>query len=198
MEKIGLFGGSFNPIHNGHINLALSVKKALGLDRVILIPSGISPHKLNDEYASSIDRLEMCRLACEELEGFEVSDYEILQARKSYTVYTVNHFKELFSNDKLFWLVGSDMLLSFDTWFKYREILGNVTIAAISRTGDDTDRLVKMSEKLLEYGECIVVNADALTISSSEIRTMIKNSCDITCYLNRKVVEYIILKRLYN
>ncbi len=195
--KIGLFGGSFNPIHNGHINLALSVKKSLGLDRVILIPSGTSPHKSSSEYAPSYDRFEMCRIACENTVGLEVSDYEILQERKSYTVYTVRHFKEKYPDDELFWLVGSDMLLCFDTWFEYREILQKVTVSAISRTGDDIDELVEMSKKLSKYGKCVVVNADAITISSSEIRKMIKNNHDLSCYLNRKVVKYIILKNLY-
>lgn len=197
MAKIGLFGGSFNPIHNGHMNLALSVKKSLGLDRIILIPSGTSPHKSSGEYAPAEDRLEMCRLACEDHDGFEVSDYEILNQRKSYTVYTVRHFKELFPEDELYLLVGSDMLLSFDTWFEYRQILKNVTVAAVSRTGDDTDQLLKMTERLSVFGKCIVVNAEAITISSSEIRKMIKNNRDLSCYLNGKVVKYIILKKLY-
>lgn len=198
MAKIGLFGGSFNPIHNGHMNLALSVKKSLGLDRIILIPSGTSPHKSSSEYAPAEDRLEMCRLACEGYDGFEVSDYEITKPGKSYTVYTVRNFKELFPEDELFLLVGSDMLLSFDTWFEYREILENVTVAAVSRTGDDTDELLKMTEKLSDSGKSIVVNAEAVTISSSEIRKMIKNNIDLSCYLNGKVVKYIMLKKLYS
>ncbi|MCI7803611.1 MAG: nicotinate (nicotinamide) nucleotide adenylyltransferase [Oscillospiraceae bacterium] len=197
MAKIGLFGGSFNPIHNGHMNLALSVKKSLGLDRIILIPSGTSPHKSSSEYAPAEDRLEMCRLACEGYDGFEVSDYEITKPGKSYTVYTVRHFRELFPEDELYLLVGSDMLLSFDTWFEYREILEKVTVAAVSRTGDDTDELLKMTKKLSDSGKCIVVNADAVTISSSEIRKMIKNNIDLSCYLNGKVVKYIMLKKLY-
>ena len=197
MAKIGLFGGSFNPVHNGHMNLALSVKKSLGLDRIILIPSGTSPHKSSSEYAPAEDRLEMCRLACEGYDGFEVSDYEITKPGKSYTVYTVRHFRELFPEDELYLLVGSDMLLSFDTWFEYREILENVTVAAVSRTGDDTDELLKMTKKLSDCGRCVVVNADTVTISSSEIRKMIKNNIDLSCYLNGKVVKYIILKKLY-
>lgn len=197
MAKLGLFGGSFNPVHNGHMNLALSVKKSLGLDRVILIPSGAPPHKSGSEYAPAGDRLEMCRLACEEYAGFEVSDYEISKPGKSYTVCTVRHFKELYPDDELYLLVGSDMLLSFDTWFEYREILEKATVAAVSRTGNDTDELLKMTEKLSDSGRCIVINADAVAISSSEIRKMIKNNIDLSCYLNGKVVKYIMLKKLY-
>lgn len=195
--KTGLFGGSFNPIHNGHINLAVSVKESLGLDRVILIPSGTAPHKSSAEYAAAEDRLEMCRLACSGIDGLEVSDYEIMKSGKSYTIYTVEHFKKEFPEDELYWLVGSDMLLSFETWFRYRDILKNSSVAAISRTGDDINELLKMSEKLSEYGMCIVINADTITISSTQLRKMIKNNCDLSCYLNRKVVKYIILKNLY-
>lgn len=197
MAKIGLFGGSFNPIHKGHINLLISVKQKLGLDRIIIIPSGTSPHKSSAEYAPAKDRLEMCRLACEDYDDIEVSDYEIANDRKSYTVFTVRHFKKLFPDDELYWLVGSDMLLCFESWFEYREILSNVTLAAVTRTGDDSDRLSKMAEKLSEYGGCVVVNAEAVVMSSSEIRKMIKNNADLSCYLNRKVVKYIMLNKLY-
>lgn len=197
MAKIGLFGGSFNPIHKGHINLLISVRKKLGLDRIILIPSGTSPHKSSAEYAPACDRLEMCRMACEEYDGIEVSDYEIANDRKSYTVYTVRHFKALFPEDELYWLVGSDMLLCFESWFEYREILANVTLVAVTRTGEDSDQLSKMAEKLSEHGRCVVVIAEAVVMSSSEIRKMIKNNDDLSCYLNGKVVKYIMSNKLY-
>lgn len=198
MAKIGLFGGSFNPIHNGHINLAVSVKNELKLDKVIFIPSGTAPHKSSTEYASAEDRLKMCRLALEDYDDFEISDYELCRQGKSYTVYTVRHFKQLYPYDELVLMVGSDMLLTFDQWYEYREILGKVTLAAISRCGTDLNQLYKMSEKLSLFGKTIVVNASAVTISSTKIRKMIKNNEDISCYLNGKVVKYIMLKNLYS
>ena len=198
MAKIGLFGGSFNPIHSGHINLAVSVMEKLMLDKVIFIPSGLAPHKSSSEYADSADRLEMCRLATEEYESFEVSDYEINKSGKSYSVYTVEHFRKIFPDDELFLMVGSDMLLTFDTWFRYEDILKNAVLAAVSRNGNDFDELYKMTERLSDLGRIVVVNNDAITISSSKIRKMIKNNEDISCYLNGKVVKYIILKNLYS
>lgn len=197
MAKIGVFGGSFNPIHNGHMNLALTVREKLGLDKVIIVPSGTAPHKSSVEYAPAADRLEMCRLACEGYEDFEVSDHEILQSGKSYTVYTVSYFHECFPEDELFLLLGSDMLLSFESWYEYRRILEYVSIAAVSRVGDDQRELLKMSEKLSVYGNCIVANAEAVVMSSSEIRKIIKNNGDLSCYLDEKVVKYIILNNLY-
>ena len=198
MARIGLFGGSFNPIHSGHINLAVSVMEKLMLDKVIFIPSGLAPHKSSSEYADSADRLEMCRLATEEYESFEVSDYEINKSGKSYSVYTVEHFRKIFPDDELFLMVGSDMLLTFDTWFRYEDILKNAVLAAVSRNGSDFDELYKMTERLSDLGRLVVVNNDAITISSSKIRKMIKNNEDISCYLNGKVVKYIILKNLYS
>ena len=110
----------------------------------------------------------------------------------------LRHFKQLYPYDELVLMVGSDMLLTFDQWYEYREILGKVTLAAISRCGTDLNQLYKMSEKLSLFGKTIVVNASAVTISSTKIRKMIKNNEDISCYLNGKVVKYIMLKNLYS
>ena len=90
--RTGIYGGSFNPVHNGHIHLAKAAMKDFGLDRIFLLPSKISPHRSSAEYASGEDRLEMLRLACEGTEGLEVSDYEIKSDRVSYTIYTVEVF----------------------------------------------------------------------------------------------------------
>ena len=197
MAKIGLFGGSFNPIHKGHINLAQSISKKLSLNKVIFIPSGEAPHKSSSEYADADDRLEMCRLATEDYPSFEVSDYEINRDGKSYSIYTVRHFKTLYPDDELFLMVGSDMLLYFDKWYEYKEILKNVTLTAVSREGTDFTQLEQYAEKLTKYGKIIVVNDEAFPVSSTYLRKKIKNNEDTSCYLDEKVVKYIILKKLY-
>lgn len=197
MRKIGLFGGSFNPIHKGHVKLALSIKEKLSLDKVIFIPSGEAPHKSSQEYAKASDRLEMCRLAVSDYPFFEVSDYEITKEGKSYSIYTVRHFKELYPEDELYLMVGSDMLLYFDKWYEYREILKNVTLAAVSREGTDFAELEKFAEKLRKNGNVIVVNNEAFPVSSTLLRKKIKNNEDTSCYLDEKVVKYIILEKLY-
>ena len=97
--KIGIFGGSFNPIHKGHMHLAESVMEDIKLDKIIFVPSKISPHKSSDEYISENDRLEMVRLSIMNNRNFEVSDYELTQDRVSYSVYTVRHFKEKYPDD---------------------------------------------------------------------------------------------------
>lgn len=197
MSKIGIFGGSFNPIHEGHIKLALSIKQELALDKVIFVPSGEAPHKSSDEYASSWDRYEMCRFAVEDYPCFEVSDFEISRTGKSYSIYTVRHFRKTYPDDELYLMVGSDMLLYFDKWYQYKEILSSVILAAVSREGTDFAELEQSAEKLREYGRIIVVNNDAFPVSSTYLRKKIKNNEDTSCYLNEKVVKYIILKKLY-
>ena len=195
--RIGLFGGSFNPIHNGHITLAENIKKELSLDKVILIPSGEAPHKSSAEYADAKHRLSMCRLAIEGTEGFEVSSFETDRSGRSYSIYTVKYFRELYPNDELFLIVGSDMLMCFDKWYRFEEILSLTAVAAATRNGDDIEQLKKIAQKLQKYGKIIVVNNSPVIVSSTKIRKMIKNNEDTYCYLREKVVKYIRMNDLY-
>lgn len=198
MKKIGVFGGSFNPIHNGHIHLAKVVKDELCLDKVIFVPSNNPPHKDDDEFESNEDRLEMCRLAIADSDGFEVNDFELQREDVSYTVYTIRHFKEAYPDDKLYLLLGSDMLLSFDTWFRFDDILKNTALAVVSRKKDDMKRLYEKAEVLSAFGEINVLNARPVELSSTEIRKKIRNNEEYSCYLDKKVVKYIRLNNLYS
>lgn len=195
--KTGIFGGSFNPIHNGHIHLAESVRDSLKLDRVILLPSRISPHRDSSEYVSGADRLEMCRLATEDIKGLEVSDFELKRNEVSYTINTVRHFREKFPDDELFLLIGSDMLLTFDEWREFEEIMKNVTLAVVSRQDGDMSQLTEKAESLSKYGKINITDVPPITVSSTFIRKNLKNNIDCSCYLNIKVVQYIRLKKLY-
>ena len=195
--RTGLFGGSFNPIHKGHIALAKTVMEQLLLDRVILIPSGESPYKSSADYAPARDRLEMCRLSAEDEPNFEVSSFETDREGKSYSIYTAEYFKEKYPRDELYWLVGSDMLLYFDKWYRYQDILKLVSLAAVTRTGGDETQLMHTAHNLKKYGSILVVHHRPLVISSTEIRKMIKNNEDLSCYLNEKVVQYIKMRFLY-
>lgn len=195
--KIGIYGGSFNPVHNGHIHLALTAVRELGLDRVFLVPSGVSPHRSSEEYVSGEDRLAMLRLAAREHEKLEVCDYELRQPGRSYTIYTVEHFRSLFPEDELYLLVGSDMLMSFDTWNRYEDILRQVTLAVVSRNEGDIEELEKKSEELRKYGKITVLRADPVVISSTEIRKKIAKNEKFSCYLDENVVQYIRSGNLY-
>lgn len=195
--RTGIFGGSFNPVHKGHIHLAENIKNELELDRIILVPSGNSPHRSMAEYADGKDRLEMLKLAAQGKEWLEVSDYELNADRISYSIYTVEHFRRKFPEDRLFLLLGSDMLLSFDKWYKFQEILKKATLAVVSRSGGDMAKLKEKAEKLSQYGEILISEAEPFIASSTEIREKIKKNSDLTCYLEKNVVQYIKLKGLY-
>ncbi|MDE6424568.1 MAG: nicotinate (nicotinamide) nucleotide adenylyltransferase [Ruminococcus sp.] len=195
--KIGIYGGSFNPVHNGHIHLAKTVMKDFGLDNIFFVPSRISPHRSSEEYISGTDRLEMLRLACSGNEKFHVSDYELKQNRVSYSIYTVEHFRRKFPHDYLFLLAGSDMLLTFDKWYCFEKILSYVTLCVVSRNENELDELRKKARELSPEGKIFISPAPPEVISSTEIRKKILKNSDFSCYLDEKVVQYIRLKKLY-
>ena len=197
MERIGLFGGSFNPIHNGHLHLAQTVHQQCGLDRMLLMPSGTAPHKSSDAYAPAADRLAMCRLAAEPYPWLEVSDYELTKPGKSYTVETLRYLHSCFPEDALFLLTGSDMLLSFDSWYCWQEILTLAGLLCVSRGTEPEDVLRQKAAELSSYGQVTVVHAKPLPMSSSQIRHKIELCRKFSCYLPENVVQYIMLHRLY-
>ncbi|MGN0674833.1 MAG: nicotinate (nicotinamide) nucleotide adenylyltransferase [Oscillospiraceae bacterium] len=196
-----IFGGSFDPVHNGHVNLVKQIYSKVELDQIIVMPTAISPFKQNNERkpASCADRFEMCRLAFADMDFVIVSDYEISLSEVSYTVNTLRHFREVYPDDKLFFIMGSDMLLSFEKWRNYREILSMCTIIAASREDGQTDmdKLEAQAEKLRSFGEVLLVNTDAYEMSSTEIREKIKKNCNISCYVPENVVKYILEHKLY-
>lgn len=197
MAKIGIFGGSFNPIHKGHLHLVECMKNELSLDKVILMPAGVAPHKSCDEYVSSEDRFNMCVLATDDMDYIEVSDYEINKSGKSYTVHTIEHLRSIYPEDELYLLVGSDMLLTFDEWYNYEKILNNVVLCAVSRSNDDFESLEIKAQKLRNFGKVYISHLDGKPMSSSKIRQLIKNNKDLSCYLPKKVVQYIKVHSLY-
>ena len=195
--KTGIYGGSFNPVHNGHMHLAETAMKEFGLDRIYFVPCRISPHRFDGDYVSGADRLEMLRLACGNRQEFQVSRYELENQRTSYSIYTVEHFRRKFPDDELFLLVGSDMLLSFEKWYRFEDILKNVTLAVMSRNQGDRDILLEKAQKLGEYGRIIIGKSAPLVISSTEIRKKIAKNENYSCYLDENVVQYIKSENLY-
>ncbi|MBR4627726.1 MAG: nicotinate (nicotinamide) nucleotide adenylyltransferase [Ruminococcus sp.] len=196
--RIGIYGGSFNPVHNGHIHLARAAADEFSLDRVYLVPSRISPHRSMSEYVSGEERLAMLRLACRCDERLSVSDFELSTDRVSYTVYTVEHFREKYPDAELFLLVGSDMLMCFESWYNYRDILAETNLCVVSRYDGDRGELEKMAEKLSEYGRVFISRSEPLELSSTEIRKKIAKNENYACYLDENVVQYIRSKGLYH
>lgn len=196
-----IFGGSFDPVHKGHVNLVQQIYDKTELDEIIIMPTAISPFKQNMERkpASAEDRLEMCRLAFADMDFVTVSDYEISLSEVSYTVNTIRHFHKQYPNDNLFFIMGSDMLMSFERWKNFEEILSMCTLIAASREDGETDfvQLEAQAENLRKYGSVMLLRTDAYEVSSTEIREKIKKNADISCYVHENVVKYILENKLY-
>lgn len=196
--KTGIFGGTFNPIHKGHVNLVNRISEKVSLDRILVIPTNIPPHKITNDLADDEARLEMCHLAFEDNPKAEISDYEIKQGGKSYTILTLEHLMKVYPDDEFFLIIGSDMLLTFHEWKDYQKILKLCTIVAAARSKADIVKIKPYAQKLIAMGgKCIVVDVEPYEISSSQLRELIANKEQYTCYLPEKVVKYIVNKKLY-
>lgn len=200
MKRIGIFGGTFNPPHLAHKSIAMKMKKEANLDEIVVIPTFVPPHKQAKDLASAADRLQMCKLTFFE-PFFSVSDEEIKRQGKSYTYDTLKARKEK-SNDELFLIVGSDMLLSFDKWYRYEDILSMATLCAVSRSGKDSLSKLKTyaKEKLNlseEKGNVVFLCVEPFELSSTLVRSKIKAEEDITGLVEEKTGEYIKKRGLY-
>ena len=199
MLRVGIYGGAFAPIHNGHVAAAKEFMKQMWLDVLFVIPTGTSPHKQMNRGASDADRLEMCRLAFAGEEGIIVSDLEIRRMGKSYTVDTL---RELSGEDRrLFLLCGTDMILTLDTWREPDEIFKLCYPTYIRREEDESldDKLIaKVTAYRNKYGKSVVrINAPAIEVSSSEVRHRIAEGQDISHLVPAGVDAYIKEKGLY-
>ncbi len=200
MKQYGLFGGSFNPIHNGHLHLAAAVHDALSLERVVLMPTGEAPHKDCSAYASAAHRLAMCRLAAENYPWMQVSDYETRKSGKSYTVETLRALLEADADVRWTLMIGSDMLLSLDTWKAWEEILRMARVCAVSRNDGDQAMLKAKAASLRQSvpeAEIIVLQVEAMPVSSTQIRENLKKNAIPSCLLPKNVVQYIGMNQLY-
>lgn len=196
--KIGIMGGTFNPPHMGHLNAATAAKENIPLDKLILIPAGIPPHKKMAENSASVEqRLEMTKLCAEEI-GAEVSDVEIRREGKSFTVDTLAHFRSVYPDDELWLIMGTDMFLTVETWRRAEEILENTCIAAVPRNDGDFEKLLEHSEFLREkYGaRTRIINVEAVTISSTELRPDVEDEKSLN-FLPERVRRYIAENKLY-
>ena len=139
--KTGVFGGTFNPVHKGHIMLAEYCMDSVGLDRIIMIPTAVPPHKISKNLASENDRLNMCELACKGKKNFSVSDIEIKRQGKSYTYETVTQLKEIYPDDHLYTIMGADMFLTLDRWKNPKIIFEKSSIITIPRDDENKSEL---------------------------------------------------------
>ena len=198
--KIGIYGGSFNPVHKEHIDLARSAVKSLGLERLIVVPAATPPHKLGQTILCGEDRLNMLKLAFDGEPRIEVSDYELLTPGPSYTYLTVEHFKKIFDGAEVYFLVGTDMLEDFPTWKNPQRILASARLFVTPREGEDIASALDKFKKAFPGREDSVVVSDypGKDISSSRIRFSLYLGLDTSPYLTDDVRSYIEENELYS
>jgi nicotinate-nucleotide adenylyltransferase len=219
--RIGLFGGTFNPIHRGHIQTALDVLHAFQLDRIYFIPSALPPHKSDANLAGAAERLQMVQLALNGHERFESCNIEIERTGPSYSIDTVRHFKTMANGgSELYFIMGVDAFLEIHTWKDFDRLFELTAIVVMSRpgTGQWTQAMRRHVESYVKHRidpgyqaesiasklshprlkEIYLTPVTSLDISSSKIRDRIAHGESIKDLVPPQVAEYIIQKRLFN
>ncbi len=199
MEKIALYGGAFNPIHNGHMHLCDEFIKKLELDRLILMPTAQSPHKTSDCVASGADRFAMCMLAAEGQKKISVSDMEISRGGKSYTVDTLRALKKSHPGACLYLIMGADMFMTLESWRAFREIFTLAVICTAPRDGCGQEALRRKAAALEALGaQIIVADIPPAAVSSTQIRERLRAMQPVDGLVPEPVARYIAQHRLYH
>ena len=200
MEKIGIYGGTFNPPHMGHVHAARYAIGALCLDKLLIVPSNIPPHKeLSGESPTPQQRYSMLQMTFAGEEKTEICDAELRRGGISYTYDTVAQIKESYPQAEITLLVGTDMLLSFDRWYRYKELLHQVRLAVFYR-GDkeEKSRILQEKEKLEALGgKVILMENPVIPISSTQLRRMMAFGC-AEAYLPEAIWRYVRDNDLYS
>ena len=201
-EQVGLLGGSFDPIHNGHLSIARAVAERLALDRVIFLPSANPPHKAADRLSDAGHRAAMVRLAIAGEPLFDFSDYDLTRSGPSYTIDTVAHFHRLLGPDVgLFWIIGGDSLTELAAWHRVRDLVDDCRIVTAGRPGwttTDWSRLqtVLTNEQITRL-RADVLDTPLVDISSTDIRNRVRQSQSIAHLVPEEIRCYIDVQRLY-
>ena len=214
--KIGLLGGTFDPIHNGHIDPAKQASKQFMLDKVLVIPAHKPPHK-NTTTASTVHRVKMAELASDNEALFELDAREIQRSTLSYTIDTLKEIKEEHPNSELFFIMGMDSLLSFTRWHLWQDILLQCHLIVNTRPGYDLSTMNSATQALLtqhqihiedyqiisqnheanKSGYIFLHSTEAVNVSSTEIRTNLGKGIDCSKWLTKNVRQYITTHQLY-
>jgi len=189
MNRIGILGGTFNPVHIGHLTIAQMVREQLKLKKVIFVPSNLSPHKSRKMVASSKDRYHMLRLAVKGNSYFTLSEFEIKKKGKSYSIDTVKYLRDHYPRGtKFFFIIGSDLLSTLHTWRRVNEILKIVSFVAVHRPG--------FNEKKSNI-KVRLVTIPGLQTSSSYVRQRITAGKTVKYLVPDNILKYIKQKKLY-
>ncbi len=195
MKRIGILGGTFNPVHMGHLAIAQAAVQTVNLDKVFFVPSHTPPHKRIASLASVNDRYQMVKLAILGNPKFSLSDFEVKRPGKSYTIDTLKFFQEKYVDAQIYVIIGADMVEGLSAWKDIDEILAIASFLVFDRPGSSKhlpDDIIKGRTQ-----QFISLQMPELAISSSFLRTQVKKRKSIKYLVPDKVFEYIIMKKLY-
>ncbi len=213
-KRIGILGGTFNPIHTGHLKAAEIVIKRFDLDKILFIPSYIPPHKKNTHVISPLHRWNMVRIALDGYSGFEPSPIEIEAKEKSYSIITLNKIKNSYPESQILFILGIDAFLEIDIWKDYKELLESCSFIVMSRPGFKLEqakniiggryrkRMIEVKSNVKEEEikgyDFFLLHMNSLDIASSEIRRKIKKGESIQGMVPDEVEKYIKENKLYS
>jgi nicotinate-nucleotide adenylyltransferase len=217
--RIGIFGGTFDPIHNGHLYVARETRKRMKLDRVVFVPSGHPPHKPAKRIQDSQNRLDMVRLAISNDPYFELSDQEVSRSGKSYAIETLSAFRQRDPDAEIFFILGIDAFLEIDSWKEVDQLLGMCHFVVVSRHGFSFQQMERLTKPVrmdptilmaldqgrlkrkqvpLKAGKSLfLLKLPPCPISSTQVRERLRARQDMKNLLPDAVKSYILKNRLY-
>jgi nicotinate-nucleotide adenylyltransferase len=214
-KRVGLLGGTFNPVHLGHLRAAEEIREVLTLDKVYFIPSSIPPHKDSEGIISPNDRLKMLELSIQGNPFFEISDVELKRGGASYTIDTLKHFSSTFPEFEFYFIVGNELFFEIDTWKDFKQLFELSNFTVITRPGfsEDFSSLIPLAVKddfryykkekdvtiyLHKSSKALaIVQIEGIPVSSTQIRDILRDNKSIKYLVPAPVESYILSKKLY-
>lgn len=197
VDKIAILGGSFNPIHKGHINIALHAMKECMLSKVIFMPNANPPHKDGKNLVLPMHRYNMVSLAISDYAEFEISDYEMNSSERSYTIDTMRHMKSKLDAE-LYFIIGADSLYTMNTWKNYEQLIKECNFIVADRNCHEGSDLKNAANAINSSGGSVtVISMPKINITSTRIREYISKGIDVSGYIPDKVNDYIHANNLY-
>lgn len=188
MNRIGIFGGTFDPIHNGHLAMAQIAREEMQLNRIVFVPSHFPPHKSSKGVVPAVDRLKMVKLAIQGNAYFRVTDFEVNRSGRSYSIDTLKHFQNKFKKSRLYFIIGGDAYAILNKWKSIKSILKIAEFIVVNRPG------YMQKSGLIKCHHVIMPGID---ISSSYVRQRLKEKKEVRYWVPGPVADYIKKNKLY-
>lgn len=198
-KKIGIFGGTFDPIHYGHLTIGQLALETCQLDELYFVPAGHPPHKDANDVTDTLHRYQMVMMALAPYSQFRICDYEIKKSTPSYTLHLLMYFREQFPEDDLYLVMGADSFRELELWYRYKELLSLTHLVVMNREGGDVLSLEERARRYINNYQASItlITGIRLDVSSSMLRRMVQDHLPIKHLLPEGVARYIEKERLY-